>query len=343
MKSNFVGRNLGLGLALSLGVGVLGPMVVPAPAEACFFWQACARRRGRASNTRAGGKRTGFIRGGNNGAVPYVITPRNTWVGQAPQRVRWHSVAGTRRYTVRLWLWGYGRNTPSLMLWETVVDGTNEVPFPDVPLRLGSYYSIEVITEGGVSSHLDEGSYSAGFQLLALEDYELLRSHLTQVTTQVTTQATALVTAEAITQVTAENAPNPDLDVALAEAGVYFLDELYADALQVLEPLAQDPGASELVYIALGDIYNETGLNQLSLQAYGQALRIATGNNGERGDRLSEATIRVKLADVHGHLGDFDQAQAFLLGARQIYAQLDDSLEVARLNRRLGALGIEAN
>ncbi len=314
-RIRYKSRKLALGLVLSLGLMLLDPSLAPASAQVCFFWQACARRRGQASNTRSGGKRTGLIRGGNNPAVPYVITPRNTWVGQLPDRVRWHAVEGTKRYTVRLWYWTYGRNAPSSVLWETTVDGAiNEIDFPTVSLELGGYYSIEVITDGGVSSNLDEGAYYAGFQLLAPEDYGLLRSHLTQVNTD-------------NTSVSAEEA-------TLATAGVYFLDELYADALQILEPLALSPTASDLVYIALGDTYSETGLNQLAMTAYKQALNIALARN----DLLSEATIRVKLANLYLILEDIDQARQLLLDARQVYVQLGDQLEISLLDRRLGAL-----
>lgn len=307
-------KKLGLGLVFSLGLTLLEPVLAPTPAQACFFWQACARRRGRASNTRAGGKRTSFIRGGNNPAIPYVITPRNTWIGQPPARIRWNAVAD--RYTVRLWYWVYGRSAPSFVIWETTVDDNNEVAFPDVSLQLGGYYSIEVITDDGVSSNLDEGAYYAGFHLLATEDYELLRSHLAEVN--------------------AENTSAPAEEAALAEAGVYFLDELYADALQILEPLALKPTASNLVYIALGDTYHETGLNQLAIDTYKQGLDMAVANN----DRLSQALLQVKLADVYVIIEDIDQARQLLLEARQIYTQLDEQLEVSLLDRRIQALAV---
>ncbi|MEO1404009.1 MAG: tetratricopeptide repeat protein [Cyanobacteria bacterium J06635_1] len=305
-----------IAFTLTLGLTLIPPLLTPAPANACFFWQACARRLGQASNTRVGGKRTGLLRGGNDATLPYVITPRHTWVGEPPDQIRWNPVAGSNRYTVRLWQWPYERDLPSRLLWETGVEGTNEIAFPDIALALGAYYSIEVITEDGVSSNLDEGYAYAGFQQLSVEDYEGLRSHLTTVNTH--------------------NEFSPTEEATLAQAGVYFLDELYANALQILEPLALSPTASDLVYIALGDTYSETGLTQLAMEAYEQALRIATANN----NILSEATIRVKLADVYFTLGDFDQARQLLIQAREAYTQLDAQLEISILDRRISVLSI---
>ena len=107
---------------------------------------------------------------------------------------------------------------------------------------------------------------------------------------------------------------------ALARAGVFFLEEMYADALAVLEPLANSPTTSNLVYTALGDTYSNIGLNQLSIDAYDQALTLARASD----DLLSEAIIRVNLADVYATLGLFDDALRQLRQARSAYGQLSE-------------------
>ncbi|MEM9978880.1 MAG: tetratricopeptide repeat protein, partial [Cyanobacteria bacterium P01_D01_bin.2] len=295
------------------------------PADACFFWQACARRRGQASNTRAGGKRTGRVLGGNDASLPYVISPRNAWIQQPgpgqPYPIRWNPVDGVSRYTVRLWQWTYERDLPDLALWETTVETADPIPFPALILDPGTYYSIEVVTDTGVSSDLDAGYFDSGFQLLFEEDYDVLRSQLAAVVPA--DPADMLPTGQG----TSENA-------ALARAGVFFLEEMYADALAVLEPLTDSPTASNLSYTALGDTYSNIGLNQLSIDAYDQALTLARAND----DILSEAVIRVNLADVYATLGLFEDALRQLRQARSAYGQLSEETEVARLNRRIDVI-----
>ena len=315
-------RSCALGLSLVLGLGVATPMLNPPVAEAaCFFWQACARRRGQASNTRVGGKRTGRILGGNDASIPYVISPRNAWIREPgperPYTISWNPIEGVNRYTVRLWRWTFERDQPELALWETTVENTNQLPFPtQVFLEAGNYYSIEVVTDTGISSNWDDGYYESGFQLLFEEDYQVLRSQLQDVTPAV---AASLTSADSIEE------------IALAQAGVFFLEEMYADALAILQSLADNPSASDLVYTALGDTYSQSGLNQLAIEAYGQALTLATASN----DLLSEATTRVNLADVYATLGLFDDALQQLRQARGAYIQLQEETEIARLDRRI--------
>ena len=310
--THFSKRNSVLLVGATLSLTLIEPVLKPAPASACFYWQDCSQERGQASGTRAGGKRTGLIRGGNDVAIPYVISPRNTWISEQtpPESIRWNPVLGSDRYTIKIWQWTYARNFPDEVIWETTIEAGTEVAFPELPLRLGRYYSVEVITAGGVSSDLDEGYYQAGFQLLSDEDYTMLRS-----------QADELTAAEAaITE-----------DVTLAQAGMYYLDELYADALQLLEPLTTDPNATDLVYAALGDTYSATGLNQLSVEAYEQAITLAEANERP----LSKAIVLVNLSDVHVRRGDFNLAQANLEEALQIYTQLGVQPEISSLSQRL--------
>ncbi|MEO0396723.1 MAG: tetratricopeptide repeat protein [Cyanobacteria bacterium P01_A01_bin.137] len=315
-------RQLVLALTLVLSLGVVEPVLNPPAAAACFFWQACARQRGRASNTRAGGKRTGRIIGGNDASLPYVISPRNAWIQHPGQSytIRWNPVEGADSYTVRIWRWTLERDRPEIALWERMtVDNTPSLTFPElVPLDTGYYYSIEVVTDTGVSSDLDEGYYESGFQLLFEEDYEELRSQLSNVTPGVSAESTLTV-------------GDPTEEAILARAGVFFLEEMYADALTALQSLAERPTASDLVYTALGDTYSQSGLNQLAIDAYQQALTLAMAD----ANVLSEATIRVNLADVYATLGLFEDALQQLSLARAAYEQLEEETEIDRLDRRI--------
>ncbi|MEM9265642.1 MAG: tetratricopeptide repeat protein [Cyanobacteria bacterium P01_F01_bin.13] len=319
-------RRLVLAITLTLGMGIVEPALNPPAAEAaCFFWQACARRRGQATNTRAGGKRTGRIIGGNDATIPYVISPRNAWIREPslnhPYTIRWNLVEGVNSYTVRLWRWTFERDQPDQTLWQLTVTDTNQISFPrQVSLEPGDYYSIEIVTDTGISSNLDDGYYQSGFQLLFEEDYEVLRSQLTEVTPIVAADATP--TAGEIIE-----------EAALATAGVFFLEEMYADALAVLQPLTEHSTASNLVYTALGDTYSQSGLNQLAIAAYEQALKLATDSSNY--DLLSEAIIRVNLADVYATLGLFDNALEELRDARKAYEKLQEETEIARLDRRI--------
>ena len=321
------GRHWLLALALGLGLGVVEPALNPPAANAvCFFWQACARQRGRASNTRAGGKRTGRIIGGNNTSIPYVISPRNAWIREPglehPYTIIWNPVDGVNRYTVRIWRWTFERDQPDIALWEATVDNPNQLPFPQqVPLELGSYYSIEVVTDTGFSSDLDAGYYESGFQLLFEEDYEILRSQLTEVT-PLQSADNAFTDRDSLESAT------------LARAGVFYLEEMYADALATLQPLTNSSTASDLVYTALGDTYSQTGLNQLAIDAYTQALARAIAVN----DVLSEATIRVNLADFYATLRLFYHTLQQLQQARDAYNILAEETEIAQIDRRINII-----
>lgn len=333
-------RHLVLSCGLALGLSLVEPILNPPIANACFFWQSSCRS-GRASNTQAGGVRTGRIRGGNDASIPYIISPRNSWIRQpgpeAPYTIRWHPVEGAKSYTVRLWQWTYEQDQPSLALWESTEE-TNEIPFPNLVLEPGRYYSIEVVTDGGVSSNLDEGFYQSGFQILFAEDYEVLASRLAEVAPAVPGDVSRSVPANATVTVQTNRATSIDPadaeDTVLAKAGVYFLEGMYADALTILTSLIANPASSDWAYTALGDTYSQMGLNQLAIETYEQALSLATGNN----DILSEAITRVNLADVYAILGQFEDALEQLTLARRAYEQLQADVEIARLDRRIQLL-----
>ena len=335
-KPRCLKNNGSLLLSLTIGFLLIKPVVNPAPAQACFYWQSCSQQRGQASNTRAGGKRTGLIRGGNDPSIPYVVSPRNSWISEQapPAHIHWNLVEGASSYTVKIWQWSYERDRPEQIVWQTTVDTADsgsEVNFPQLDLDLGRYYSVEVITADGVSSDADEGYYQSGFQTLPAADYESVRSRIEQIEQQTNQPIEPTVTVEPTEQSENANRSATEEEVTLAKAGTYFLDEMYADALSMLEVLAAKPTASELVYIALGDTYSTTGLNDLAIDAYQQAIALAAADS----DYRSQATALVNLSEVYIQLGEFEKARMRLNEARQLYSQIGALPEVSLLDQKI--------
>ena len=272
------------------------------------------RRIGRASNReRGGGLRTGRARGGAQPHIPYVISPRNTWLESDQFTIRWHPVSGADRYTVRLWRWSDERDTLDWLVWQTTVNA-NQVAYPgQIALQSGRYYVIEVVADTGVASCLDQGFDQAGFELVFPEDRAILEADLDRLYQQ------AL----------------PPEEEALDLASLYLREELIAAAVDVLEPFITNGSNNPVVYEALGDLYSYAGLNTLSAQHYQKAWDIAT----VRGDLLGQAIALNGLAEVNATLGKWDDAIREFTQAEALYRTFDNQgLQTASIQRRIKTL-----
>ncbi|NET35762.1 MAG: hypothetical protein F6K19_27670 [Cyanothece sp. SIO1E1] len=295
-------------------------VVIPTPsAQAQSFLQRIqtlfGRRgqQGRASGRVAGGAvRTGRNLGGNNPNIPYVISPRNTWLENDSFTIRWQPVSNATRYTVRLWRWSYGEDQREALLWETEVEATQVEYSGQPPLEAGPYYSIEVIADTGASSNSDAGAAKTGFELLFPEDLEILQADLADLTDL----ADQELTAEAQT---------------LVLASIYFRENLLANAIHTLEPLVETGTQNPLVYQALGEIYSYTGLNTLAQRRYGQAITLATASAA-----LEDSTLAsLGLAEVNATLEEWDQAILLFRQAESGFEALGDTNQAARIRKRI--------
>ena len=249
--------------------------------------------------------------GGTNPNIPYVISPRNTWLVNDQFTIRWQSVPDASRYTVRLFRWSDQRDALERLLWERTVSETQVDYTGALLLETGWYYSIEVVADTGASSNADEGTSKSGFELLFPEDLEVLQANLADLNQSLSEEG-----------------------LALSLAGLYLQEDVLAEAIAVLEPFVDTGTDNLLIYQTLGDLYSYVGLNALSLQHYDQAQNLAIANN----DGVGEALAKLGLAKVNLTLGNQGEALRLFVQAKLLYESLEDKRQVAEIQRQINLL-----
>jgi len=159
-------------------------------------------------------------------------------------------VDGVETYTVRLWQWQDANGGRQRILWKTTTSDASVVCGGDPPLAPESFYSVEVITDQGVTSDLDAGCAIAGFAVLFPETRSRLEADLASLTP-------ATLTPE---------------QLALAKAQVYLAYQMLNAAI---DSLATQSAIAPTATLALGDLYSFAGLNTLAAEQYSLALALA--------------------------------------------------------------------
>lgn len=300
-------------LLSSFAITLLG-LVNPPPARAGIFDFLIGRRssRGNATGTeQGGGVRSGRLAGGVNPSLPYVTTPRNTYLVSSSFLIEWNPVPGATGYTVQLWRWADAYGERQWKVWENTTPETAIIYDGSIPLSPARYYSIEVVAQtavGLVSSNQDIGCDATGFSLLFPENIDLLTSDLAQIDTR---------------QISS-------VETALAFADIYFRYGLLDLAVESLKTPA-DWETSVPINLALGELYSHAGLNELSLQRYQTALQL-------NGTPLEQAIAQEGVGDVNAVLLNLDEARTRLLAASRLYRVADEETTAAAVDRRVESL-----
>ncbi|GEM_PF-2893028 len=300
---------------LLVTVLVWGGLVVPPPPLAQaqvfnFLFGGRENRGGRAPNRRkGGGVRAGRLVGGCDITIPVVITPRNTFQPTDQFPIRWQPVVGVSTYTVRLWEWQDANGGRQRVIWETTTPDTTVTYRGEPPLAPETFYSIEVITDQGVSSEQDPGCAIAGFAVLFPE----MRSQL----------YTELATLD-----------SPDLspeEQALATAELYLDYQMLDAAIATLAPQF-DAQPTATLALALGDLYSFSGLNTLAAHHYTQALDLAAT------DQLWQAIALEGLGELSVLRNDLTTALPQLRQAQTHYTAANTPLKANQLRQRIALL-----
>lgn len=185
------------------------------------------------------------LRSGINPLIPYIISPRRTSLLNPLPKLCWNAVPGASRYAVSL----IGDED---VIWETKV-GESEIVYAGEPsLESGVVYLLSIEADTGSSSQ-EEASPDLGFSLL--EENE------------------ATVVREAVEELINLNLADEAKSLALAH--LYMVNDLKAEAIATLEALVKQGSQIAAVYLTLGDLYLEVGLNQLAESLYLRATQLA--------------------------------------------------------------------
>lgn len=304
-------RWVGFGLVILLASGI----VAPRPAQAGIFdflFGGRENRRGRPPNRDKGGAvRAGRLAGGTDATIPYIITPRNTFQASDQFTIRWQAVPDVTTYTVRLWQWEDSNGGRQQVIWETTTPDSSVLYEGNPPLAPESFYSVEVITDQGVSSDLDAGCSISGFAVLFPAAQAQLQADLRGV------NASTLSAAE----------------LALAQAQIYLNHQMPEAAIAALTSQF-DLAPTAPLALALGDLYSYAGLNALAIESYTQGLGLARASQ----DDFWQAIALEGLGEVTVIFNQIDAALPLLQQAELHYLRADLPINANLVKRRIQIL-----
>ncbi len=249
--------------------------------------------------------------GGNNPQLPYVISPRLTYLLTDKPTLKWNEVEGATSYTVRI-----EREIGEIreLLWQKTVTLT-EIDYPEneQPLKWGRRYLVTVEASNGASSRNDAGG-NLGFEVVRKTVIERVKETKTSI----------------------ENNSQGE-DRAIALAGLYEDEKLIKNAIDTLQEMAVQDSEYPLIYLMLGEFYGLSGLNVQAEANYETALQLLLTSQHP----YSLAKTQAKLAEVKLILGKKDEAQQLLNQAKAGYEASAASQEVDEIEERLNELEIQ--
>ena len=235
------------------------------------------------------------------GEYPVVVSPRRTKLLDPHPALRWTEVPGATSYRVSL----QGSD------WSAAIASGTETTYPpDAPaLKPGTAYRL--VVEADERSSTEEPGAGLGFELLGASEVDAVRAAEAEIRT--------LGLADTATR--------------LLVANLYAVHDLYAEAIEQLEPLADsgEPAVSRLS----GELYLSIGLKHQAEESYLQALLLSQGVSDAEG----QAAAHAALGAIYESLGNAENAVRHRQEAIAGYEQLGDRSKVAELRALLAGVG----
>ena len=220
-----------------------------------------------------------------------MISPRNTYIFNDSLTIRWNEVSGATNYKVKVEDWE--RETKD-----------NQIIY-DGELESGEYYRMTVVADNGAASKDEDYTRTIWFIVLEDEEAKTLREQV-----------------EAIEQ---DELSQDQKGLILAH--FYSKNQLYFEAIQVLEELVKSGSQALSVHKLLGDIYQQVGLNLMAKEIYQQGLGLTVEENNSE----VKGTMEWSLGAIEYFLGNKDKAVKYLRKAKASYLVLGEYRRVKQL------------
>ena len=178
-------------------------------------------------------------------SIPYIISPRNTFLDTCQPKLKWNQVEGATFYTVKI-------ATDSEVIWEKEVEETEYHSPEDLPLEVGKVYRLIVESDNGRCSETDTEPSKLEFQLLDEDKIGSLPDDEKEITDLELT----------------------DDEEALELAHLYFGKKygLVAKATEILEQRITAGSQNSEIYVTHGNLCLAVGLCDLAEARYKKAL-----------------------------------------------------------------------
>ena len=220
-----------------------------------------------------------------------MISPRNTYIFNDSLTIRWNEVSGATNYKVKVEDWE--RETKD-----------NQIIY-DGELESGEYYRMTVVADNGAASKDEDDTRTIWFIVLEDQEAKTLREQV-----------------EAIEQ---DELSQDQKGLILAH--FYIKNQLYFEAIQVLEELVKSGSQALSVHKLLGDIYQQVGLSLMAKEIYQQGLGLTVEENNSE----VKGTMEWSLGAIEYFLGNKDKAVKYLRKAKASYLVLGEYRRVKQL------------
>lgn len=213
-----------------------------------------------------------------NKSIPYVISPRNTFLDTRKPTIRWNKVLSATSYIVKI-VRDYE------VVRTTEVKGTEFKSSDDLPLESGVAYSVIVESNNGHSSEMNSNQSELEFTVLDEQEILDISNEIEQEKKQ-------------------ESRDNEILSLVRL-VDIYRKYGLNAKAIELLEQKTNNSIEPAILYLELGDFYLFTGLSLSAQEQYQKLLSLTK----DKQDLKVSLAATTNLMTIFTLLGNQDEAK----------------------------------